>query len=175
MPWGSNLDCMYRPLWTMYLYVIRLSSHIVIKMENEMETNLDLISSNDQGTVVVGEGVVLEGKIDNAKDTNISGQYSGSISSDSLHISKGGKLKGDIKTLDIIIDGNFSGDIRAEKTLLVNSSGKIKGNLEYSSLEVKFGAVIEGMIKHSGSLSSFTPTENYQSEFDEKDTIEGDN
>ena len=67
-------------------------------MENEMETNLDLISSNDQGTVVVGEGVVLEGKIDNAKDTNISGQYSGSISSDSLHISKGGKLKGDIKT-----------------------------------------------------------------------------
>ena len=155
-------------------YVIRLSSHIIISMENETETNLDLISSNDQGTVVVGEGVVLEGKIDNAKDTNISGQYSGSISSDSLHISKGGKLKGDIKTLDIIIDGNFSGDIRAEKTLLVNSSGKIKGNLEYSSLEVKFGAVIEGMIKHSGSLSSFTPTENYQSEFDEKDKIEGD-
>ena len=143
-------------------------------MENETESNLDLISSNDQGIVVVGEGVALEGKIDNAKDTNISGKYSGSISSDSLHISKGGKLKGDIKTLDIIIDGNFSGDIRAEKTLLVNSSGKIKGNLEYSSLEVKFGAVIEGMIKHSGSLSSFTPTENYQSEFDEKDKIEGD-
>lgn len=143
-------------------------------MENEIESNLDLISSNDQGIVVVGEGVALEGKIDNAKDTNISGKYSGSISSDSLHISKGGKLKGDIKTLDIIIDGNFSGDIRAEKTLLVNSSGKIKGNLEYSSLEVKFGAVIEGMIKHSGSLSSFTPTENYQSEFDEKDKIEGD-
>ena len=143
-------------------------------MENEIESNLDLISSNDQGIVVVGEGVALEGKIDNAKDTNISGQYSGSISSDSLHISKGGKLKGDIKTQDIIIDGNFSGDIRAEKTLLVNSSGKIKGNLEYSSLEVKFGAVIEGMIKHSGSLSPFTPTENYQSEFDEKDKIEGD-
>ena len=144
-------------------------------MENEIESNLDLISSNDQGIVVFGEGVALEGKIDNAKDTNISGQYSGSISSDSLHISKGGKLKGDIKTQDIIIDGNFSGDIRAEKTLLVNSSGKIKGNFEYSNLEVKFGAVIEGMIKHSGSLSSFSPTVNYQSESEVKDTIEGDN
>lgn len=144
-------------------------------MENETESNLDLISSNDQGIVVFGEGVALEGKIDNAKDTNISGQYSGSISSDSLHISKGGKLKGDIKTQDIIIDGNFSGDIRAEKTLLVNSSGKIKGNFEYSNLEVKFGAVIEGMIKHSGSLSSFSPTVNYQSESEVKDTIEGDN
>jgi cytoskeletal protein CcmA (bactofilin family) len=144
-------------------------------MENGIESNLDLISSNDQGIVVVGEGVALEGKIDNAKDTNISGQYSGSISSDSLHISKGGKLKGDIKTQDIIIDGNFSGDIRAEKTLLVNSSGKIKGNFEYSNLEVKFGAVIEGMIKHSGSLSSFSPTVNYQSESEAKDTIEGDN
>ena len=144
-------------------------------MENGIESNLDLISSNDQGIVVVGEGVALEGKIDNAKDTNISGQYSGSISSDSLHISKGGKLKGDIKTQDIIIDGNFSGDIRAEKTLLVNSSGKIKGNFEYSNLEVKFGAVIEGMIKHSGSLSSFSPTVNYQSESEAKYTIEGDN
>ena len=39
-------------------------------MENETESNLDLISSNDQGIVVVGEGVALEGKIDNAKDTN---------------------------------------------------------------------------------------------------------
>ena len=141
-------------------------------MDENVESNLDLISSNDQGTVVVGEGVSLEGKIDNAKDTNISGQYSGSISSDSLYISKSGELKGDVKTQDITIDGKFNGDIRAEKTLIVNNSGKIKGNFEYSNLEVKFGATIEGMIKHSGSLSTLTPSEKMQN-YDEKHQEEG--
>ena len=128
-------------------------------MENEIESNLDLVSPNDQGVVVVGEGVTLEGKIDNAKDTNISGHYSGSISSDSLHVSKNGDLKGDIKSQEIIIDGSFNGDIRAEKSIVVNSSGRIKGNFEYSNLEVKFGATIEGMIKHSGALSTLTYSE----------------
>ena len=137
-------------------------------MENEFDHNSDdevnSPVSNDSGSILVGEGVLLEGRIVNAKDTNISGTYNGSVSSDSLYISKNGNLTGDIKTHDMTINGKFTGDIRTENSLVVNSTALAKGNFEYSTLEVKFGATIEGMVKHSGSLSSFTPSEKISSQ-----------
>ena len=123
-----------------------------IQMDNQEESNL----SNDHGTVVVGEGVRLEGRIDNAKDTQISGTYSGTVKSDSISVTDNGNLNGDIRAGDATISGKFDGDIKVDKGLLVNSSGKVKGNIEYSFLEVKFGATVEGMIKHSGSVSSIS-------------------
>ena len=107
---------------------------------------------------------MLEGRIVNAKDTNISGTYNGSVSSDSLYISKNGNLTGDIKTHDMTINGKFTGDIRTENSLVVNSTALAKGNFEYSTLEVTFGATIERMVKHSGSLSTFTPSEKIPSQ-----------
>ena len=62
------------------------------------------------------------------------------------------------------INGKFTGDIRTENSLVVNSTALAKGNFEYSTLEVKFGATIEGMVKHSGSLSTFTPSEKIASQ-----------
>ncbi len=147
-------------------------------MENELDHNSDnevnSPISNDNGSILVGEGVLLEGRIVNAKDTNISGTYNGSVSSDSLYISKNGNLTGDIKTHDMTISGKFTGDIRTENSLVVNSTASVKGNFEYSTIEVKFGATIEGMVKHSGSLSSFRLSEKLVSQ-EELDTLDVQN
>ena len=143
-------------------------------MEDEINQESDGITANDNGCILVGEGVTLEGRIANAKDTNISGTYNGSVNSDSLYISKKGNLTGDIKTQDITIDGKFTGDIRTENSLVVNSTALAKGNFEYSTLEVKFGATIEGMVKHSGALSSFPPAEKIDT-FTESSELDQDN
>ena len=45
----------------------------MFKMENEIDNELNSPISNDSGSILVGEGVLLEGRIVNAKDTNISG------------------------------------------------------------------------------------------------------
>ena len=123
-----------------------------IQMDNQEESNL----SNDHGTVVVGEGVRLEGRVDNAKDTQISGTYNGTVKSDNVSVTDNGNLNGDIRAGNATISGKFDGDIKVDNGLLVNSSAKVKGNIEYSFLEVKFGATVEGMIKHSGSVSSIS-------------------
>jgi cytoskeletal protein CcmA (bactofilin family) len=130
-----------------------------ILMEDESNQELDGIPANDNGCILVGEGVSLEGRIANAKDTNIAGTYNGSINSDSLYVSKNGNLTGDIKTQNVTIDGKFTGDVRTENSLVVNSTALAKGNFEYSILEVKFGATIEGMVKHSGAISPIAPAE----------------
>ena len=125
----------------------------------ELDNNEDVISSNDQGTVVVGEGVRLDGRIENAKDTHIAGVYNGSVKSENINISDRGNLKGEIKTEDLTISGTFEGDIKVDKSMIVNSKAKVKGNIEYSLLEVKFGATIEGNIKHSAAVSSMAKPE----------------
>ena len=99
------------------------------------------LSSNDQGTVVVGESVNLEGKIDNSKDTNISGQYSGLISSDSLCISKSGELKGEVSAEHLSIEGEVEGEIKAGD-LYIRSSAKVKGIIKYKNIDIQPGAII---------------------------------
>ena len=125
----------------------------------ELDENEDIVSSNDQGTVVVGEGVRLDGRIENAKDAHIAGVYNGSVKSESINISDFGNLKGEIKTKDLIISGTFEGDIKVDKSMIVNSKAKVKGNIEYSLLEVRFGATIEGNVKHSATVSSMAKVE----------------
>lgn len=122
---------------------------------NSINSDLEIAVSNDNGTVVVGEGVKIDGRIEDAKDTHISGTYSGSVKSDHLIITESGNLSGDIKASDISISGNFTGDLIVENSLTINNSGKAKGNFEYKNLDVRFGATIEGMVKYSGTISSF--------------------
>ena len=137
-------------------------------MDQKIESDLESQLSNDDGEVVIGQGVTLEGKIDSAKNTNISGVYNGSINSDSLYVTKEGKLKGDIKTQDITISGNFTGDVFAEKSIIITDTGIAKGNFEYGTLEVKFGATIEGLVKYSGSMSTFSQAE---SDYEKNETL----
>ncbi|MDC1315819.1 polymer-forming cytoskeletal protein [Alphaproteobacteria bacterium] len=132
---------------------------IVENVDKEFDNSIEEKISNDDGIVVIGEGVELEGRINDAKDTNIAGNYNGSIVSENILVSKQGQLKGDIKTQDITIDGRFTGDLKADNNLTINNSGKVKGNFEYSTLEVRFGATIEGMVKHTGSMSSFVQSD----------------
>tara|TARA_Y200000002_G_scaffold250743_1_gene207753 strand:- start:513 stop:767 length:255 start_codon:yes stop_codon:yes gene_type:complete len=61
---------------------------------------------------------------------------------------------------DITISGNVEGDINSDQYLIVNQSANIKGTIEYSSLQVSYGAKIQGTIRHRGSVHSYTPNSN---------------
>ena len=98
---------------------------IVENVDKEFDNSIEEKISNDDGIVVIGEGVELEGRINDAKDTNIAGNYNGSIVSENILVSKQGQLKGDIKTQDITIDGRFTGDLKADNNLTINNSGKV--------------------------------------------------
>lgn len=113
--------------------------------------------NNDNGTVVIGEGVRLEGRIENAEDTHVSGTYNGSIKSENLNIENSGNIRGDISAQDIVISGKFDGNMKIENNISVNNTASVKGVFEYNTIQVSFGATIEGTLKHSGSVSSFTP------------------
>jgi cytoskeletal protein CcmA (bactofilin family) len=122
------------------------------------EANIDSISQdldNDSKLVLVGSGVRVEGRIDGAESADVSGSLSGTLKSSRININTSGSFNGDMTGQDVVISGNVEGEITSEDTIIVNQSAKIKGTIEYSSLQVSYGAKLEGSLRHRGSVQNY--------------------
>ena len=122
----------------------------------EEQQNLD----NDSKTVVIGSGVKIDGRIDSALDTHVSGNYTGTMNSENLNISRSGVVKGDIRVDDATVDGLLEGDIKVKNHLIINQNGNVNGTIEYNTIEIKFGGKISGTLRHAGAISSFNQNSN---------------
>ena len=123
------------------------------------EENIDSIPQdldNDSKMVLVGSGVRIEGRIDGAESTDVSGSLSGTLKSSRISINTSGSFNGDMNGQDVVISGNVEGEITSEDTIIVNQSAKIKGTIEYSSLQVSYGAKLEGSLRHRGSIQNYS-------------------
>ena len=143
------------------------------------EENTDSISQdldNDSKMVLVGSGVRIEGRIDGAESADVSGSLSGTLKSSRININTSGSFNGDMNGQDVVISGNVEGEITSDDTIIVNQSAKIKGTIEYSSLQVSYGARLEGSLRHRGSIQNYSTVtsvsdekiENAENSFDEK-------
>ena len=121
--------------------------------ENIDSTPQDL--DNDSKLVLVGSGVRVEGRIDGAESADVSGSLSGTLKSSRININTSGSFNGDMTGQDVVISGNVEGEITSEDTIIVNQSAKIKGTMEYSSLQVSYGAKLEGSLRHRGSVQNY--------------------
>lgn len=121
--------------------------------ENIESTPQDL--DNDSKLVLVGSGVRVEGRIDGAESADVSGSLSGTLKSSRININTSGSFNGDMTGQDVVISGNVEGEITSEDTIIVNQSAKIKGTIEYSSLQVSYGAKLEGSLRHRGSVQNY--------------------
>ena len=128
--------------------------------ENEAQeiVNSDL-NSNDSKTLVIGSGVRMEGKIDGAMNSDIAGTFNGKIKSDSINVSQSGVFIGDINGSDINISGKVEGTIDSDEQLNINQSADIKGTIEYTSLNVSYGAKVQGRVQHKGVVHTFNKVE----------------
>ena len=126
--------------------------------ESQEIVNNDL-NSNDSKTLVIGSGVRMEGKIDGAMNSDIAGTFNGKIKSDSINVSRTGVFIGDITGSDINISGKVDGTINSDEQLNINESADIKGTIEYTSLNVSYGARVQGRIQHKGVVHTFNNVE----------------
>ena len=59
--------------------------------------------------------------------------------------------------------------------MIVNNSANIKGVIEYASLQVSYGARIQGTLRHRGSVQSYSPVPSDEFKEDEiNENHEGD-
>ena len=61
-----------------------------------------------------------------------------------ISISEDGKVGGDIRAVDIYVAGTVRGDVRATGHLRLLPTARISGDVEYASLDIADGAIVQG-------------------------------
>ena len=106
----------------------------------------------------------IKGNIKCSGNLVIKGKVNGNIECENINLASEGNLKGNIKSMQAVIGGNFEGDVFAD-SLAIESAASIKGNLYYNSLRAQPGArldveLINGLEKKGKTNNKANVTKN---------------
>ena len=102
---------------------------------------------------VIGPQTVLEGDISFSGGLHIDGKVKGNIHADSgskavLTVSEQGRIEGDVRVPNLVLNGTVQGNVFASERVELASHAKVAGNLYYSLIEMAMGAEVNGNLVH---------------------------
>jgi len=99
-------------------------------------------------TTLIAEGTVIRGDVEFTGGLHLDGMVEGSISAEGsdavLTLSEKGRVIGEIRASNAVINGAISGDIVVADRLELASNARIEGNVYYKVLEMAAGAQVNG-------------------------------
>ncbi len=99
-------------------------------------------------TTLIAEGTVIRGDVEFTGGLHLDGRIEGAISADGadavLTLSEKGRVTGEIRASNAVINGMVQGDIVVAERLELASGARIEGNIYYKVLEMAAGAQING-------------------------------
>ena len=105
-----------------------------------------MVEENQNGCLVVGEGVILSGKLSVPDIASISGQIDGELSAREVLVGVTGVVRGKV-TADILdIRGEVHQELISKKSLFIRSTGRVMGNITYLEIEIEKGGDIQGAL-----------------------------
>ena len=109
------------------------------------------VKNNKKGSSTLIEvGTLIKGEIIFDNELFIMGEVEGDLNSDSdlakLIVSKTGKVQGEIRVPNVVINGTIEGNVRASENLEISGTARIFGDLHYSTIEIKGGSLITGRL-----------------------------
>jgi cytoskeletal protein CcmA (bactofilin family) len=106
--------------------------------------------NNSNSTTLISLGTKIVGDVNFSGVLNIEGEVIGNINAvddtSSLMISQDGKISGDIKVPNVLINGAIEGNVYSNVFLELSSCAKINGDLFYKELKTEKGSIINGRV-----------------------------
>jgi cytoskeletal protein CcmA (bactofilin family) len=110
---------------------------------------IDRLSEN--GRTHIGEKTVFQGMITSSDNITIGGAVKGKvICKGTVIVEQDGTVDADIIAAEAFIKGQVDGNIKAQKRVEVASTGRVKGDIESSSLLIAEGVLFEGKCHMTG-------------------------
>ena len=102
---------------------------------------------------VIGAQTRLEGDVHFNGGLHVDGVIRGSISADPesdsvLTVSEQGRIEGDVRVPNLVLNGVVEGDVHAGARVELASHAKVKGNVFYKLIEMAMGAEVNGNLVH---------------------------
>jgi cytoskeletal protein CcmA (bactofilin family) len=103
---------------------------------------------------LIGAGTVVHGDISFTGGLRIDGEVHGNVVStngepSTLVISEQARVDGEIRVSHVVINGTVNGPVAADDYLEVQPKAKVAGDVDYKTLEIHVGAVIQGRLNHA--------------------------
>ena len=96
---------------------------------------------------LIGPGIKFTGNIEASEDIEINGRVEGNISSgNTITVTEGGSIKGDIAAENYILDGVSEGNAKVQKFCKIGKAGSFTGELFASTLVTEDGSEFEGTL-----------------------------
>jgi len=120
------------------------------KTENKPQGRIDSL---------IGAGTRVEGSLHFTGGLRIDGEVKGSVqaadgaSSSTLVLSEHARIEGGVAVAHLVTNGMVVGPVVVTETLEMQPKARIVGDVEYASIEMHQGAVIDGRLLHSAGKS----------------------
>ena len=104
---------------------------------------------------VIGEHTRLEGDIHFTGGLHVDGTVKGNIIAESgtdnvLTVSEKGRIEGDVRVPNLVLNGAVEGDVHAGERVELASHAKVTGDVYYNLIEMAIGAEVNGKLVHRG-------------------------
>jgi len=104
---------------------------------------------------LIGAGTTIVGNLSFSGGLRVDGEVKGNVvaASDTpsmLVVSEHARIEGEINVSHLVINGTVVGPVHSAEFLELQSRARVTGDVEYNSIEMHLGAVIQGRLVHQG-------------------------
>ena len=113
----------------------------------------------DSVETLIGQDSEFEGNVKTAKSIRIDGKFNGNIEALGVLVGSDARVKGNITAKVIMVGGEITGNLLAEKYIEILSSAKVTGDIATNMLTIAEGAFFDGtssMIKNESENGATT-------------------
>lgn len=114
-------------------------------------------SSKPQSRIdsLIGAGTTIEGDVTFVGGLRVDGEVKGNVRSTgegggTLVLSEHARIEGEIHVSHLVINGTIIGPVYSSEFLELQPRARVTGDIQYNSLEMHMGAIIQGRLVHQG-------------------------
>ena len=119
--------------------------------KNKASKGGGLAAGLEGGTTLIAHNTRLRGDVQFQEQLYVNGTIEGDVTAEAsdsatLVVCEGGRVKGEIRAPNVVIDGTVEGDVYASGKLELAARAKVVGNVHYNLVEMQLGSVVNGQM-----------------------------
>ncbi len=100
-------------------------------------------------SVVIGDGVFVKGTFTVPAKAVVNGVIEGDLTAEEVLVGPTGKITGRVSAKVLDVRGELHNNIISEKSLIIRSTGKIAGKVQYVEIEIEKGGEVQGTLNQT--------------------------
>jgi cytoskeletal protein CcmA (bactofilin family) len=113
---------------------------------------------------LIAAGTRIEGNVIFSGGLRIDGEVKGDVRSaegqaGTLVVSEHARVEGEIVVAHLVVNGTIVGPVHANDFVELQPRSRVTGDVEYASIEMHLGAVVEGRLVHKSAAAEPKPVE----------------